>query len=163
MPPNSRRSICRIALPVIALGFGAAPVSAQARPTDALAWLAGCWEWRSASGAVQEHWSSATGGMLLGFSRTIRRDTVREYEFVRIYGVGDTLVYEAQPSRQPRAEFRAVPPFEPEIVFENPTHDFPQRIKYRRVGDDSLLARIEGTRSGQTRGSDFRYARVRCP
>lgn len=100
--------------------------------------------------------------MLHGFSRTVRGDTVVTFEFVRIYSAGDTLVYEAQPSRQPKAEFRAVAPFGPELVFANPAHDFPQRVIYRRSGD-SLLARIEGTRAGQHRVIPFSYARVPCP
>jgi hypothetical protein len=137
---------------------------AQSRPTEALHWLAGCWERRTPSGMVEEQWSSPAGGMLLGFARTVRRDTAVEYEFVRIYHVGDTLVYEAQPSRQPRAEFRAAPPIDPHaLVFANAAHDFPQRILYRRVGADSLVARIEGTRNGQPRGIDYPYRRVPCP
>lgn len=139
-----------------------APSLAEAqRPTDQLSWLTGCWERRTANGVVQEQWSSNAGGMLHGFSRTVRRDTVVEYEFVRIYSVGDTLVFEAQPSRQPRAEFRAVPPFAPEVVFANPAHDFPQRVVYRRSGD-SLLARIEGTRAGQLRVIPFPYVKAEC-
>ena len=140
----------------------AAPVHAQARPTDAFGWLAGCWAQRSASGSVEEHWSSAAGGMLLGFSKTVRRDSLREYEFIRIYGAGDTLVYAAQPVRQAPAEFRAVPPFDSGFVFANPAHDFPQRIIYRQVGTDTLHARVEGRRGGQIRGFDLRYARTPC-
>jgi hypothetical protein len=100
--------------------------------------------------------------MLHGFSRTIRRDTVVDYEFVRIFPVGDTLVYEAQPARQQKTEFRAVPPFGPELVFANPAHDFPQRVVYRRSGD-SLMARIEGMRGGLFRVITFPYLRVPCP
>jgi hypothetical protein len=141
----------------------AGPLGAQARPTDALRWLTGCWERRTPGGVIEEQWSSAAGGMLLGFSRTVRRDSVTEYEFVRIYNAGtDTLVYDAQPSRQARAEFRAVGPFEPEIVFANPAHDFPQRIVYRRLSSDSMIARIEGTRGGQARTITFPYVRARC-
>lgn len=136
--------------------------AAQAqRPTDQLSWLTGCWERRTTSGAVEELWSSNAGGMLLGWSRTVRRDSVIEYEFMRIYPAGDTLVFEAQPSRQAKAEFRAMPPFAPEVVFANPAHDFPQRVIYRRSGD-SLLARIEGTRGGQLRAIHFPYVRAAC-
>jgi hypothetical protein len=141
----------------------AGPLGAQGRPTDALGWLTGCWERRTATGVIEEQWSSVVGGMLLGFSRTVRRDSVTEYEFVRIYNAGtDTLIYDAQPARQARTEFRAVGPFEPEIVFANPAHDFPQRIVYRRVSKDSMIARIEGTRGGQTRTITFPYVRARC-
>ena len=49
------------------------------------------------------------------------------------------------------------------VIFENPAHDFPQRIIYRRRGADSLLARVEGMRGGRLRGLDFPYRRVPCP
>ena len=138
-----------------------ASLAGAQRPTDQLSWLSGCWERRTANGVVEEHWSSHAGGMLHGFSRTVRRDTIVEYEFVRIYAAGDTLVFEAHPSRQAKTEFRALPPFTPEVVFANPSHDFPQRVVYRRSGD-SLLARIEGMRSGQLRIVSFPYVKVRC-
>jgi len=96
------------------------------------------------------------------FGRTVRRDTVLEYEFVRVYERGDTLIYDAHPSGQAPAEFRATPPFQPAVTFSNPTHDFPQRVIYRRLNSDSLLARVEGTRNGQSRGIDFAYKRVPC-
>jgi hypothetical protein len=48
------------------------------------------------------------------------------------------------------------------VTFEHPTHDFPQRVIYRRRGADSLLARVEGMRGGQLRGSDYPYRRVSC-
>jgi hypothetical protein len=168
MPRNNRTFPCSLALSLalLVLLASASPSFAQttkSRATDALSWLTGCWEWRSPRGVVEEHWSATTGGMLLGFSRTMRGDSITEYEFVRIYNAGDTLVYDAHPSRQERAEFRAVGPFDAAIVFANPAHDFPQRVSYRRVGTDTLLARVEGTRNGQSRGFDFPYVRTRCP
>lgn len=146
---------------LLAVALAAPSLGKAQRPTDQLSWLTGCWERRGANSVVEEHWSSSAAGMLLGFGRTIRRDTVVDHEFVRIFSVGDTLVYEAQPARQQKTEFRALPPFTPELVFANPAHDFPQRVIYRRSGD-SLLARIEGMRNGQLRVIPFGYARVRC-
>ena len=157
MPRNSWRS----SLAGMALAALAAPLGAQARPVQSLGWLQGCWERRTANAVVEEHWSSAAGGVLLGFGKTTVRDSVREHEFLRIHAIGDTLVYHAIPSRQQPAEFRAVPPHDSVITFSNPGHDFPQRIIYRRAGD-SLHARIEGTRNGQPRAVDFRYARAAC-
>jgi len=61
------------------------------------------------------------------------------------------------------ADFEAKTTSDTMVVFENPAHDFPQRIIYRRRGTDSLLARIEGTVNGQTRAIDFPSARTRCP
>ena len=167
MPPNSSRSEPPPARGTVlavfsALVLGAVPLAGQTRPTDALAWLTGCWERRTATALIEEQWSSAAGGMLIGFAKTTVRDSVREYEFIRIYSVGDTLVYHAQPSRQQPAEFRAVPPYDSVVTFANPAHDFPQRIIYRRAGRDSIRARTEGTRNGQSRGVDYPYARAVC-
>ena len=48
------------------------------------------------------------------------------------------------------------------VVFEAPEHDFPQRVGYRRVGSDSVLAWVEGTMKGKTRRIEFPYRRVQC-
>ena len=139
-----------------------APSAPRAHPTDGLAWLSGCWERRTARGAVTEQWMPPGGGMLLGAGRTVRGDSVTEYEQLRIHERGDTVVYHATPSGQAPAEFRTTQVSDTLVAFDNPAHDFPQRVLYRRGPADSLFARIEGTRNGQRRGVDFRYARVSC-
>ncbi|HYW29988.1 MAG TPA: DUF6265 family protein, partial [Gemmatimonas sp.] len=96
-------------------------------------------------------------------SRTAAGDREREYEFLRVFVMRDSLVYGSTPSGQAYAEFRAASSANRTVVFENPAHDFPQRIGYRAVGNDSLLAYIEGVRGDQTRRIEFPYARVPCP
>src|SRR6185503_9505448 len=103
----------------------ALPASAQSHPAESLGWLTGCWERRTPNGVIEEHWSAPAGGTLLMFGRTLRGDRLLEYEFVRVYAAGDTLVYDAHPSGQPPAEFRALPPYDSEVTFSNPAHDFP--------------------------------------
>jgi hypothetical protein len=71
-------------------------------------------------------------------------------------------VYAAAPSGQAPAEFESVAVSDSSATFENLAHDFPQRIIYRRMGRDSLLARVEATRGGQLRGRDFPYRRTEC-
>jgi len=100
---------------------------------------------------------------MLGMSRTVRGDSLLELEFLQILGQSGRVVYHAQPSGQRPADFVASAVSDTLVVFENPEHDFPQRIIYRRRGADSLIARIEGTRNGKTRGIDFPYERVNCP
>jgi hypothetical protein len=162
-----RRSLaraCSAALALVALHADVAGAQASnAHGTAALAWLAGCWAQVSGSRVVEEHWLAPRAGVMLGLGRTVRGDTLREYEFTRIYERGDTLVYAAQPSGQPPAEFRALMPTGRAVTFENAAHDFPQRVIYRAAaGSDSLLARIEGTIGGRARSVDFPYRRVSC-
>lgn len=49
-----------------------------------------------------------------------------------------------------------------EIAFENPEHDFPQRVLYRLQGNTRLLASIEGTRKGAARSIAFPMQRAKC-
>jgi Domain of unknown function (DUF6265) len=161
--PSSRALLVSLLLCFPFVGAESQSSSSNARPTASLDWLAGCWERRNGPRVVEEHWLAPRGGLLLGMSRTTRGDSLVEFEQVRIYEVGDTLVYAAMPSRQAPAEFRAAPPHRgDDLTFANPAHDFPQRIRYRRIGSDSLVARIEGESNGATRGIDFAYRRVAC-
>ena len=147
----------------IGAGTGSAAPTLAVRAVDRLEWMAGCWVQSSPRMVIEEQWTSPRGGIMLGTSRTIRRTEGGEravaYEFVRIYRRGDSLVFAAQPSGQAPAEFAADSLGNRHVSFANPAHDFPQRISYRRVSDDSLHARIEGPGPGGTRSVDFRYGR----
>lgn len=141
------------------------PTTASPSPVAGLGWMAGCWARESNGRLIEEFWQAPRAGTMLGVSRTTAGERLVEYEALRIYAAGDTLVLAATPARQTPAEFRAAPPHTAggEVVFADPAHDFPQRIRYRPVGPDSLHARIEGTRNGAERAVDYRYARVACP
>jgi hypothetical protein len=130
-----------------------------------LSWISGCWRQSGGGGSrvIDEQWMSPLGRTMLGMSRTVRGDSLLEFEHLQILERSGRLVYHAEPSGQPPADFIASTMSDTLVVFENPEHDFPQRIIYRRRGADTLVARIEGTRNVQTRGIDFPYARVGCP
>lgn len=129
---------------------------------DSLRWLAGCWELRAAGRVTREMWMPPDAGLMLGASRTSTNGTVREFEQLLLAERGDRVVYTARPSGQAEASFTAVELSDSGFVVENPAHDFPQRIIYRRRGADSLLARIEGPGSGGVRGIDYPMRRVPC-
>lgn len=135
---------------------------AQTRSIDDMQWLTGCWERAGSAGRTVEVWSSPADGALLGGSYFVTDSTIRELEQLRLWYSGDTLVYEAHPSSQSRTEFKAGSPGRDEMVFENPAHDFPQRITYRRAGADSLIARIEGDRAGRRQPVTFAFRRAEC-
>jgi hypothetical protein len=128
---------------------------------ETLAWLAGCWELRSGARVTQEHWMAPAGGLMLGVNRTIVRDTTRAWEYLAIEERDARLVYTATPSGQAETSFTSTFVSDTGVHFANPAHDFPQRIIYRRVGTDSLLARIEGPRGGEIRGGEIRGGEIR--
>jgi hypothetical protein len=147
----------------------AQPRAASAQQAGALvrqlSWIAGCWRQSTGNGnrVVDEQWMSPRGGTMLGMSRTLRGDSLIEFEHLQIVERSGRLIYHAEPSGQKPADFVTATVSDTLVVFENPEHDFPKRIIYRRRGSDALVARIEGTRNGHTRGIDFPYARVSCP
>jgi hypothetical protein len=47
------------------------------------------------------------------------------------------------------------------LVFENPAHDFPQKITYTRITGDSLLAEISGTINSEEKSQQFPMTRVK--
>jgi TolB protein len=152
--------------------FGAAVATAVAAQTPAFAqqgglervsWLAGCWEQRGPDRLTTEMWMAPFGGTMMGSSRTVMGGTTREFEHLRISARGDTIVYTALPSGQKQTDFKSTTVAPTSIVFENRTHDFPQVISYRRVGADSLVARIEGPGpNNTTRGTNFPMKRASC-
>ena len=115
----------------------AALVATASAPPSAtihrVAWLQGCWEGVSAQRTVEEQWMAPRGGTMLGMGRTVRGDSLVEYELVIIREQGERLAYEAHPSGQSPAVFLSLVVGDSSVVFENQQHDFPQRVSYRRV------------------------------
>ena len=165
----------RIVGPVLAMLFTvlagvsllpAEPTTVEDRRADTLGWLSGCWTQSTTRSVVEEMWMRPGGGTLLGVSRTVRRGTPRdsttEYESVFVFERNGKLVYGVTPSRQAYTEFVESELTDSSVVFSNAAHDFPQNVRYQRLGRDSLLARVDGTIQGRSRGVDFRYARTAC-
>jgi hypothetical protein len=136
------------------------PVAGQeAGALNKLGWLSGKWHIEDHGRVIDEQWTTVAGGMMLGVSRTVRDGKTLSFEFLRIVERPDGLVYIAQPEGRPPTEFRLASVDGGEWVFENPEHPFPRRIRYKRVSDDSIVARIEDE-SG-TKHVDFPYLRAR--
>ncbi len=155
----------RLATATALLFVALAPAAARAEDAqlERLNWLAGCWAAEQGEAGSVEHWLPLAGGTMLGIGRTVRNGRTVEHEFmqIRLDAEGRPVLI-AQPSRQKEATFVATSIGERAVTFENPAHDFPQRVIYRAVGDTGLAARIEGTRNGASRGIDFPMQRVAC-
>ena len=131
--------------------------------TTDLDWLKGCWEGGANGTQFAEHWMKPAGQTMLGMSRTVAGGKTVEFEFMQIRQEDDGEIYFiANPSGQKEARFKLINAAAREVVFENPTHDFPQRIIYRSESVDVLLGRIEGTIKGKDKAVDFPMKRTLC-
>jgi hypothetical protein len=141
--------------------------STEAAADDAdiasLAWLAGCWQSEQGEPGSGEHWLPPAGGTMFGVSRTVKNGKTAEFEFLQLRtNAQGKLVYIALPSGQKETAFVAAAIDKDAVTFENPQHDFPQKVIYRLHAPDRLVARIEGLRGGALRGVDFPMKRVAC-
>lgn len=158
------RVLLRSLLIVCCAGLALPPQSVGAQaPLDAVAWFQGCWERAGANGRrTVERWHAPTGAGMKGWSRSFADTVEVAGERLRIGTVDGVLTYFAHPSTQAPQEFKAKAVTADEAVFENPAHDFPQRIVYVRRGADSLVARIEGDRAGRRQPVTFGFRRIDC-
>ena len=70
------------------------------------------------------------------------------------------LTFTAYVDGQPPTPFIAIA--SDSAVFENKAHDFPQRVMYRRCGEN-LCAGIEGVVAGKPRAEHWTYVRASAP
>lgn len=125
-----------------------------------LAWMAGSWRQDKPGTAMEEFWTHADGGTLLGVSRTIVRNKTVFFEYLRIEARADGLYYVAQPMGRPATDFKLVRCNSNGVLFENPRHDHPKRIFYQRPSAHRLTAHIEGDENGKAVSQDFDFTRM---
>lgn len=111
---------------------------------ESLEWLSGAWTSESGDKWTEELWMAPKGGVMLGTNRSGEGGRATGYEFMRI-AADETgaISFWGSPAGAPPVAFRLISLKNGEAVFENPAHDYPVRIVYRREGD-----RLTGTVSG---------------
>ncbi len=131
---------------------------------DHLDWLAGHWIQQSADGATtnEELWLAPAGGMMLGVNRTVREGSAIAFEYLMIRELDGRIAYLSMPgARTPPTVFPLSPGSADRVViFENPNHDFPQRIVYALEGDQ-LTATLTGSDEQGERTETWRWRRVK--
>ncbi len=132
-----------------------------AEPAVDLSWMAGSWTLEDGGKTVRETWSTPLDGAMAGVGQTSRSGKPPSFEFMTITREAAGPTFTAYVQGQPATPFVLKPGgAADEAVFENLAHDFPQRVIYRRCGED-LCARIEGVMDGKLEAMDWRYRRTR--
>lgn len=134
--------------------------AAQAAAAPDLSWLAGDWCGEREGVQNEEHWSREKAGLMLGWHRDTRDGKLAGFEFMRISLDADGVRLHAQPGGQPETVFAATRVAPGEILFEQPAHDFPKRVRYSLNRGGKLLARID---DGSDAGTSMEWTWSRCP
>ena len=125
-------------------------------------WLKGKWQNISGNKISIENWDLADDSILEGESVTTENGIVTFSEKLKIEKTGDDIFYTADVKHNPQpVSFKLVKISDNEAVFENPEHDFPQKISYRNE-DGNLHAWIEGPgKNGEWKKIDFFMSKIR--
>jgi len=141
-----------------------APLAAQDTASGMLGlrFMTGCWQGRTASGTIiEEHYTTPSQNLMLGTTRYLRDGGTRSYEFAVISLAGEVSQLTPHPGGKASVSFREGQRTTRSVSWENPSHDFPQRIRYERVSADSLVATIE--LMDGSRATGYRMGKVACP
>ncbi len=140
-----------VALAALAASLGAcASNPAPADIAGRFYWLSGCW--LSADGANRETWSISYGGIMFGYGVTTKDGQAAFFEQTRIDLRPQSATYTASPDGQRPVVFIENRAFQGpvdqkgkplrSVAFENPEHDYPQRIEYYQPDSRTLAANI---------------------
>ncbi len=101
----------------------------------------GCWE--SEDGQAREIWSADPSGWLFGYA--VNRDADQKVTFFEQMRIADGVLTVIGPNDD-AVSFKQVQD-SPDYIFENPDHDYPQRIIYRPSQDrlDAVISFMDGS------------------
>ena len=134
----------------------------RSRVSD-LGFMAGCWRGVTTSGTtIEEFYSTPSSNLIVGATRYVRDGRAVDFEFTRIDQTDSGAVVTPHPKGVRSVSFAPRVAEANRIVWENATHDFPQRILYTRVSADTLVARIEGRTPRGDRALEWRMGRAAC-
>jgi len=127
-----------------------ATTPAPAPAVGDLAWMAGSWVKEQGGEWSEESWSGPRGGVMIGHSLSGAGDKASAFEFLILRpGADGALAYVAQPGGGAPVAFALVERGPASAVFENATHDYPQRIAYVRDGDTltATISLLDGSKA----------------
>ncbi len=116
-------------------------------------WLIGEWEQKLPEGIVIEIWKKENDSILSGKSFFIKEKDTIHNESIILKQFKDGLLYiptvKGQNNHEP-ITFTMSSDIEDNFTFENPSHDYPQKISYKKINATSLMTTISGTQQGKS-------------
>lgn len=134
----------------------------QPKSLEKLSWFIGKWKGKDQNNDFYETWSKITDQLYKGESHTIYNTDTLFSETIRIEIVDKNIFYFANVSHnQTEIAFKLIDQSVNNAVFENPEHDYPNRIIYQLTNDTSLYARIEGIQNNKKVSGEFYMNKVK--
>jgi hypothetical protein len=128
-----------------------------------LHWLAGKWQQQSEAGLLTESWQVKNANQMTGKSYLVDQNDTIFSESISLEVQEENVYYVpvvADQNEGKPVRFKLISGNDQTFIFENKTHDFPQRIIYRQTGSNQLTARIEGEIKGKLQSEEFKMHQV---
>lgn len=126
-------------------------------------WLLGKWEQKTKKGTIYETWKSSSDSSYAGKSYLLKEKDTVVLETVSLLQKDGTLFYIPTVTNQNNnmpVSFKVTFSSDNKLIFENPAHDFPQKITYTLISSDSLMAEISGILNNKQQLRRFPMRRV---
>ncbi|MFD1189300.1 DUF6265 family protein [Phenylobacterium conjunctum] len=127
----------------------AASTGWAAEPTDPLAWYDGTWCTPVGPRQICERWGPPMAGLKVGTSQAVKDGKTVEIELVTIDISGPKAQVQVAINGRPPIPFAETARTATSMTFENPNHDYPQRIRYWREGEllKAEISMLDGSRA----------------
>jgi hypothetical protein len=129
------------------------------------AWLVGSWQMTTKDGVIAEEWRIVDSIQYTGKSWFINKDSsTTPFEKIQLLYKNNQYYYIARTDGQNNelpVEFLITSFSNSGFVAENPKHDFPKRITYKLINQDSIHAWIDAGPLMPKKKSDFYYSRIK--
>jgi hypothetical protein len=128
-----------------------------------LDWFIGSWTGEIKESIFSETWMKVNDSLFSGQSYFINGSDTLSRETISLLQQDTSVFYiplvEGQNDNKP-VYFKLVFLDSTNAVFENPIHDFPQKIAYQYRNGDSLIAAISGMQDGKSQRISFPMKRI---
>lgn len=127
-------------------------------------WLLGNWESKSVDGNLTETWKKVNDSTFEAQSYYVKEKDTLHFESITLQQKGEELTYSTAVKGQNNDKpvtFKLTTATQKQIVFENPKHDYPQKISYTQITSDSLVAKISGIQLGKPSSEQFSMVKIK--
>ena len=115
-------------------------------------WIIGNWEQKTDAGILTESWKRQNDSVFVGSTYFINESDTLHSETILLEQRADSITYSAKVKGQNNEKaipFTLTTANTNVLVFENPAHDYPQKIEYQKSKSNGLQVTISGILHGK--------------
>jgi len=130
---------------------------------DKVKWITGDWQNKSKEGVLTESWERINDTVFNAVCYFVHGKDTLHNEKISLRQAENAIIYsptvKGENGNRP-VHFKMTSVNANELVFENPKHDYPQKIVYTKITEDSLVTKISGIVNGKPYSESYPMKKV---